>query len=102
MKLKPTTPLAFMNKGLTLMQKDQIPRALETLKKALEVDDRCDMAHLQLAQLYQQMQQFDEALGHYDKALALGRSVNDMVQVLAYREAIKAQLHIAQRIQAAM
>ncbi|KAI8850546.1 hypothetical protein BC829DRAFT_442137 [Chytridium lagenaria] len=69
----------------------------ETLcKKALEVDPLCDIAHIQLAQLYIQQSDFESAVNSYEAAIKVCRTEAELLNAICCREATVAQKHIAQ------
>jgi len=66
--LAPDNALCYLNQCLLAFQyKQDIKAATELAKKAIEVDDRCDLAYAHLAQMYLQQGNQLEAIEAYDK-----------------------------------
>ena len=67
-KLAPENALCYLNKGLLAFQSRQdTESAIAMAKKALEVDERCDIAYAHLAQMYLQQENQLGAIDCYDK-----------------------------------
>jgi len=75
--LAPDNALCYLNQCLLAFQyKQDIKAATELAKKAIEVDDRCDLAYAHLAQMYLQQGNQLEAIEAYDKG-ACGMCARD-------------------------
>jgi len=66
----PTNPLSLINKSFLIHRwKDDVSQAQELLKKAIEIDPHCELAHAHLGQLYIQQSKLSEAIESYEKGL---------------------------------
>jgi mitochondrial import receptor subunit TOM70 len=70
--LAPGNALCYLNKGLLAFQARQdVGTAMAMAQKALEVDDRCDIAHAHLAQMYLQQENPQAAIACYEKGASV-------------------------------
>jgi Tfp pilus assembly protein PilF len=63
------TPEAFQQKAMILLAQGQIPAAVETLQKAIELFPQDKNAYFALAQVFMKMGSFDAAIGVCQQAL---------------------------------
>lgn len=75
----PANAVAFYKKGLAFKEKEMLPEALQSFKKAVQLSRKYDSAYVQLGDIYSKMINTDTALLNYNKALAINPK-----QVLAY------------------
>ncbi len=62
---------AYQDIGLTLWHKGDSPGAIESLKKALELDENDDYTHWALGAIWDEMEDYEAALPHLQRAVAL-------------------------------
>ena len=68
--LAPDNALCFINQGLLAFQcRQDFAGAIELAKKAIAVDDRCDVAYAHLAQIYMQTGQQQQAIDNYEQGM---------------------------------
>ncbi len=72
---------------------------MECTKKAVEVDAKCDLAYVHLAQMYLQQAKLDESIIMYKKAADLARSSTDFENAVIGLEAVRAQIAAVDRLQ---
>lgn len=65
--------------GVLALQQGQAGRSIELLRESLKYEPRQPLAHRDLGNALQQVQQFDEALASYDKSLALKPDQPDLL-----------------------
>ncbi|EGF82256.1 hypothetical protein BATDEDRAFT_19105 [Batrachochytrium dendrobatidis JAM81] len=91
-EMDPTSPLPYINKAILYLNwKQDLATAEAECRKALEVDPLCDIAYSQLAQLLCHQHKLDEAIQVYDKAITVTRTDIEVLNVVTYREAARAQ-----------
>jgi len=67
MTLAPKNPLAYINKGLLLFQYNKDTQAaMDHIKQAIAVDDRCDIAYAHMAQLLLTQKHIKGAIENYE------------------------------------
>ncbi|HEX6125672.1 MAG TPA: tetratricopeptide repeat protein [Pyrinomonadaceae bacterium] len=69
--------------GVLLMLNDQPEEALEQLKKTLEIDPNFARTHLFMAEVYQSLGRYEEAIDEFSKHYALSGRAPDKVEELA-------------------
>ncbi|ORZ39585.1 hypothetical protein BCR44DRAFT_159291 [Catenaria anguillulae PL171] len=95
--LAPHQPMAYVNKAMLMFQVYQDPEASDKLlRAALEQDPKCDLVYVQLANFLLPMGKVDEAIECFDKAVALARTLPELVNVLMAKEQVLAQYHVTQ------
>lgn len=97
--LAPTTASLYVHRGLLYLQwNGDIKKALEYLNKAIEVDDKCELAYETLGTIQVQRGMLENAVELFEKALKLTRSELEMVHLYSLRNAAKAQLNVAKKL----
>lgn len=95
-KLDPTNPLSYINKALALFQENQdIEGAINLTKKAIEVDEHCDVAYAHLAQMHLQQGNLQGAVENYETATNYARTEADMANMISCRDFARAQLEVS-------
>lgn len=98
-QLQPNNAALYVHRGLLYLQwNGEIDKALEYLNKAIEVDDKCELAYETLGTIQVQRGQLNEAIELFEKALKLCRSETEMVHIYSLRNAAIAQLNVAQKL----
>jgi import receptor subunit TOM70 len=87
--IDPKLALPHLNRGIIAyhFQQDK-DEALKHTLKAIEVDNRCELAYLHLAQMYSASGMFTEAILTYKRAIDLSRSVQDAYTAIMGLEVI--------------
>ncbi|KAK2074294.1 hypothetical protein P8C59_008511 [Phyllachora maydis] len=90
--------LPLINKALALFQwKQDFVEAENLCRKALIIDEECDIAVATMAQLLLQQGKVTEALQYFERAAELARTENELVNALSYAEATRTQLQVQQK-----
>lgn len=97
--LQPTQASLYVHRGLLHLQwNGDIKKALELLNKAIEVDDKCELAYETLGTIEVQRGALENAIQLFEKALTLCRSEMEMVHIYSLRNAAIAQLNVAKKL----
>lgn len=97
--LAPTHASLYVHRGLLYLQwNGDIHKALEYLNKAIEVDDKCELAYETLGTIQVQRGLLDRAIELFEKALTLSRTEIEMVHLYSLRNAAIAQLNVAKNL----
>ncbi|KXS17773.1 TPR-like protein [Gonapodya prolifera JEL478] len=96
-KIRPVSPLSYMNKAFSYIQRQDLAQAEQFCRKATEVDPKCDLAYAQWAQILMQQNKLDEALEKYEAAISLSRTEPEVVQNVMFRTAALAQRDVLQQ-----
>jgi len=97
--LAPTTASLYVHRGLLYLQwNGDIKKALEYLNKAIEIDEKCELAYETLGTIQVQRGMLDNAVELFEKALQLTRSELEMVHLYSLRNAAIAQLNVAKKL----
>lgn len=98
-KLAPTQASLYVHRGLLYLQwNGDIQRALDLINKAIEVDDKCELAYETLGTIQVQRGQLESAIGLFEKALKLCLTEIEMVHLYSLRNAAIAQLNVAKKL----
>ncbi|XP_057302474.1 mitochondrial import receptor subunit TOM70-like [Hydractinia symbiolongicarpus] len=90
--LAPYNPTTYVYKALlTLQWKQDIEEATKLIRKAIELDDKCDFAYETLATLEVQKGNNEEAVRLFERAIDLVRTEAEMASTFSLLEAAKAQ-----------
>jgi len=90
--LSPTTAETYVHKGGLLFQwKQDLDGAEALIKKAIEMDAKCDIAYETLAMMQVQKQELEEGIKTFERSLELVRTEEEMGNIYALLEAAKAQ-----------
>lgn len=97
--LQPTHASLYVHRGLLYLQwNGDINRALELLNKAIEIDEKCELAYETLGTIQVQRGLLENAIELFEKALKLCRSELEMVHIYSLRNAAIAQLNVARKL----
>lgn len=97
--LQPTQASLYVHRGLLRLQwTGDIIKALELLNKAIEVDDKCELAYETLGTIQVQRGLLENAIELFEKALQLCRSEMEMVHIYSLRNAAIAQLNVSKKL----
>lgn len=98
-KLQPTQASLYVHQGLLHLQwNGDIKKALELLNKAIEIDEKCELAYETLGTIQVQRGLLENAIDLFEKALKLCRSEMEMVHIYSLRNAAIAQLNVAKKL----
>jgi len=90
--LSPSTPTTYVYKALLLLQwKQDLDGANKLIRKAIELDDKCDFAYETLATLEVQKRNNEEAIKLFERSIELVRTEAEMANTFSLLEAAKAQ-----------
>lgn len=88
-----------MHRGLLQLQwNGDINKSLALLRKAIEVDSKCELAYETLGTVQVQRGMLENAIDLFEKALKLCRSEMEMVHIYSLRNAAIAQLNVANKL----
>jgi import receptor subunit TOM70 len=91
-KTTPSLPLPYLNQAIIQSHvKGNVAAGIELTQKAIEVDSRCDLAYMHLAQMFMAQGRIDEAIAMYEKSLTLARTSLDVENAVMGIEASHAQ-----------
>jgi len=91
-ELSPSTPTTYVYKALLLLQwKQDLEGANKLIRKAIELDDKCDFAYETLATLEVQKGNNEEAIRLFERSIELVRTEAEMANTFSLLEAAKAQ-----------
>lgn len=97
--LAPTHASLYVHRGLLYLQwNGDIEKALGYLNKAIEVDDKCELAYETLGTIQVQRGLLERAVELFEQALKLSRSEIEMVHLYSLRNAAIAQLNVAKKL----
>lgn len=98
-KIAPEVASLYVHRGLLFLQwSGDIPTALENLNKAIDIDDKCELAYETLGTIQVQRGQLEHAVELFEKALKLTRTEMEMVHLYSLRNAAIAQLNVAKKL----
>ncbi|PIK61001.1 putative mitochondrial import receptor subunit TOM70, partial [Apostichopus japonicus] len=90
--IEPDNPTAHVHRGLLqLAWKKEPEAAVKLIKKALEIDERCDFAYETLGTIEVQRGNLSAAQGYFDKAIKLARTEIEMAHLYSLSIAAEAQ-----------
>jgi len=96
--LSPNTPTTYVYKALLLLQwKQDLTEANKLIRKAIELDDKCDFAYETLATLEVQQGNNEEAIRLFERAIELVRTEAEMANTFSLLEAAKAQSKVTKQ-----
>lgn len=96
--ISPNTPTTYVYKALlTLQWKQDLDEANKLIRKAIELDDKCDFAFETLATLEVQKGNNEEAIKLFERAIDLVRTESEMANTFSLLEAAKAQSFVTKQ-----
>ncbi|OXU29262.1 hypothetical protein TSAR_007507 [Trichomalopsis sarcophagae] len=98
-KRDPKNATILVYRGLLQLQwQNNIEKAVEYIRKAIELDDKCEFAYETLGTIEVQRGNLKDAISLFDKALALGRTSMELTHIFSLRDAAQAQLTVSDRL----
>lgn len=98
-KSQPAHAALYVHRGLLHLQwNGDVQKALGYLEKAIEVDDKCELAYETLGTIQVQRGLLQEAIDLFEKSLKLCRSEAEMVHIYSLRNAAIAQMSVARKL----
>ncbi|CAG9767028.1 unnamed protein product [Ceutorhynchus assimilis] len=99
MKVDPTNASVYVHRGLLLLQwKGEIENAVQLMRQAISIDEKCEFAFETLGTVEVQRGNLVIAIDLFNKAIALARSEMEMVHLFSLRDAASSQLKIAAKL----
>lgn len=99
LKLAPENASLYVHRGIMLLQwKGDIDGAITYMNKALEVDDKCELAYETLGTVEVQRANLDRAVELFENAIKLARSRAEMCHLYALRNAAVAQINVTRKL----
>lgn len=98
-KLAPENASLYVHRGIMLLQwKGDIEKAVDYMNRALEVDDKCELAYETLGTVEVQRANLDRAVELFEKAIKLAKSQTEMCHLYALRNAAVAQINVTRKL----
>lgn len=98
-QLQPTHATLYVHRGLLHLQwTGDVTKSVNYINKAIEVDDKCELAYETLGTIQVQRGMLENAIDSFDKALKLCRSEMEMMHIFSLRNAAIAQLNVAKKL----
>lgn len=95
----PDNATVYVHRGLLQLQwNGNVDKTVEYIHKALELDEKCELAYESLGSIEVQRGNIEEAIRLFDKALVLCRTFMELTHIYSLRDAAKAQLNIKNRL----
>ncbi|KAJ3077715.1 TOM (translocase of outer membrane) complex component [Rhizoclosmatium hyalinum] len=89
-----SSPLPYINKSILYLQAKQDPESAKRFcKQAAQVDPTCDIAYIQLAEIFIHQNHLQDALDACNAAIHVTRTESELVHVIYCREACASQLY---------
>ncbi|XP_043478334.1 mitochondrial import receptor subunit TOM70 [Leptopilina heterotoma] len=99
MEKDPQNATIYVHKGLLQLHwNTNIDKAVEYIKNALELDDKCEFGYETLGSIEVQRGNLKEAINLFDKALMLGRTTMEVTHIFSLKDAAKTQLTVSERL----
>ncbi|KYQ47969.1 Mitochondrial import receptor subunit TOM70, partial [Trachymyrmex zeteki] len=90
--------LYVLRGSLQLQWKQNVDKAIEYMKKALEIDDKCELAYLGLGQIEMERHVSKEAITLFENVLILCRTYMQLIDMYIMINAVKIQLHVQKQL----
>ncbi|XP_078044120.1 translocase of outer membrane 70 [Augochlora pura] len=95
----PSNASAYVRKGLLQLQwNGDVNKAIEYINKALELDNKCELAYETLATIEVQRGNLERALKLIDEAVALARTAMEHTHIFSLRDSVKTQLALKDKL----
>lgn len=95
----PENATVYVHRGLLQLQWNaNVDKTVELINKALELDEKCELAYESLGSIEVQRGNIEEAIKLFDKALELCRTFMELTHLYGLRDAAKTQLNIKNRL----
>ncbi|XP_070528059.1 mitochondrial import receptor subunit TOM70 isoform X2 [Cardiocondyla obscurior] len=96
----PENATAYVHRGLLQLQwNGNVDKTVEYINKALELDEKCELAYESLGSIEVQRGNIEEAIRLFDKALIFCRTFMELTHIYSLRDAAKTQLNIKNRLE---
>lgn len=98
-KMAPDNASLLVHRGImTLQWVGDIEKAVGLMQKAIEVDDKCELAYETLGTIEVQRANLDKAVDLFEKAIKLAKSQAEMCHLYALRNAAVAQINVTRKL----
>ncbi|XP_011172046.1 mitochondrial import receptor subunit TOM70 isoform X1 [Solenopsis invicta] len=95
----PENATVYVHRGLLQLQwNGNVDKTVEYINKAIELDEKCELAYESLGSIEVQRGNIEEAIKLFDKALMLCRTFMELTHIYSLRDAAKTQLNIKNRL----
>lgn len=99
MKMAPDNAALYVHRGIMQLQwNGDIQKALEYMQKAIEIDEKCELAYETLGTIEVQRANLDKAVELFEKAIKYAKSQTEMAHLYALRNAAIAQINVTQKL----
>ncbi|KAK3107387.1 hypothetical protein FSP39_013441, partial [Pinctada imbricata] len=99
LELDPDNATALVHRALLQLQwKQNVEEAVKMINKAVDIDNKCEYAYEVLGTLEVQRGNMDQAMKHFQKAIQLAKTENEMAHLFSLLEAAQAQLNVAKNL----
>ncbi|XP_012273313.1 mitochondrial import receptor subunit TOM70 [Orussus abietinus] len=96
--LDPKNATVLVHRGLLYLRWNHIEKATGYIRKALELDDKCEFGYETLGTIEVQRGNLKEAIELFDKALKLSRTTVELGHIYSLKDAAKSQLSVSERL----
>lgn len=98
-KMAPENASFYVHRGVMMLQwKGDIEKSVSLMQKALEVDDKCELAYETLGTVEVQRANLEKAMSLFESAIKLARSQREMCHLYALRNAALAQINVTRKL----
>lgn len=99
MEMAPTNASLYVHRGIMQLQwNGNIEKAIEYMTRAIEIDDKSELAYETLGTIEVQRGHLEEAVRLFEKAIALAKTEPEMIHLFALRNAAIAQINVAKNL----
>ncbi|KAK4290642.1 hypothetical protein Pmani_036470 [Petrolisthes manimaculis] len=99
LEVEPDNPTTLVHRALlTLQWKGDLAQARNFITKALEIDEKCELAYENLATIEVQTGNLKRGVELFDKAIPLAKTEMEMAHLFSLRDAAVAQLKIVEKM----
>lgn len=97
--IDPSNAALYVHRGLLQLQwNGNVDGAVELIKKAIEIDEKCEFAYETLGTIEVQRANLERAIELFDKALELAKSEMEMVHIFSLKDAAIAQITVSKKL----
>ncbi|XP_067009479.1 mitochondrial import receptor subunit TOM70 [Anabrus simplex] len=98
-EVEPDNATVYVHRGLLQLQwTGDVPKAMELIKQALKMDDRCEFGYETLGTIEVQRGNLRHAVELFDKAIPLAKTELEMSHLFSLRDAAVAQATVAEKM----
>ncbi|XP_076377050.1 translocase of outer membrane 70 [Megalopta genalis] len=95
----PDNASAYVRKGLLQLKwNGDVSKAIEYIKQALELDNKCELAYETLATIEAQRGNLETSLKLIDEAVELARTTKELTNIFNLRDSVKTQLALKDKL----